>query len=77
MTSQELLMLPKGTKVKIKDSINCHLKYKIGGLLIFGNTQQESIDGGYDYDSDGYEFGISTEIGTCFEFEADDYELLH
>jgi len=76
MTIEELLRLPEGTKVKIKNSVDCHEKYKEGGFVTIGNNKIEAEEGGYDYSDDGYYFGINVpDFGSCYMFHINDYEL--
>ena len=64
----EIYKYPKGTKVRIKDSVQCHQQYYDGGTLIFQDRK--------DVDKGEYRVGIQVELGVCFDFHPDDYELI-
>lgn len=65
----EIYKYPKGTKVRIKDSVQCHQAFHDGGALIFQDRN--------DVDKGEYRVGIETEIGACFDFHPDEYELIN
>lgn len=65
----EIYKYPKGTKVRIKDSVQCHQAFHDGGALIFQDRK--------DVDKGEYRVGIKTEIGVCFDFHPDEYELIN
>lgn len=61
------MRLKEGTKVKIKDSVDCHEIYKKGGELMFDD----------DFDLGEKPYGISIkDFGYCNNFKAADYELI-
>lgn len=61
---------PAGTKVRIKDNVECHPDFHKGGLLVF---QDES----YVDDDDEYPVGINVMgLGTCYMFHPDEYEII-
>lgn len=60
---------PVGTKVRIKDNVECHPDFHKGGLLVF---QDESY-----VDDDEYPVGINVMgLGTCYMFRPDEYEII-
>lgn len=66
--TEELLMdLPRGMSIKVKDSVECPQVFKDGGILVHQSEPKYKDDKRY---------GIKTLIGTCYEFKADDYELI-
>jgi len=67
-TNKEMLSLRKGTKVKIKDSVDCADIFKKGGTLVFQSRSMQE-------DKEKL-FGIETENGICFDFSCNDYELM-
>lgn len=56
----EIYKYPKGTKVRIKDSVQCHQQYHDGGTLIF--QDRKYVDKGE------YRVGIQVEIRSLFRF---------
>ena len=64
----EIYKYPKGTKVRIKDSVQCHQRFHDGGTLIFQDKKYA--------DKDEYRVGIQIGLGACFDFHPDDYELI-
>jgi hypothetical protein len=64
----EIYKYPQGTKVRIKDNVQCHQQYHDGGTLIF--QDRKYVDKGE------YRVGIQVEFGACFDFHPDDYELI-
>ena len=67
MTEKQIMSLPKGTSIKVKDKLNCHQDYKHGGILIF---QEDS-----DKSEKEFNFGIKVLFGVCYMFPASAYEL--
>lgn len=65
----EIYKYPKGTKVRIKDSVECHKSFHDGGTLDFQSRDET--------DRDEYRVGIKTDIGVCYCFHPDDYELIN
>ena len=68
MTFEQLLNLPDGTPIKIKNStLNCHPDYKKGGTLIHQNPKGEE-----------FPFGILTDDNdkVCFLFSHLEYALI-
>jgi len=59
---------PKGTKVRIKDNVQCHQQYHDGGTLIF--QDRKYVDNGE------FRVGIQVVCGVCFDFHPDYYELI-
>lgn len=68
MKQGEIYKYPKGTKVRIKDSVQCHQKFHDGGNLVFQDKE--------DVDKGEYRVGIQVEFGVCFDFHPEDYELI-
>ena len=69
MTTEQIIMsLPEGTKVRIKDDVECHEMYKEWGKLTFGQL---------DEDCDDHEnlYGIVANGCVCYEFEAHEYVI--
>lgn len=64
----EIYKYPKGTKVRIKDSVLCSKKFHNGGKLVFQKARNA--------DKDEYRVGIQVEKGICFCFHPDEYELI-
>ena len=64
----EIYKYPKGTKVRIKDSVQCHQKYHDGGSLIFQDR--------FCVEEGEYCVGIQVEDGVCFDYHPNDYELI-
>jgi hypothetical protein len=67
-TNKEMLKLPFGTLVKIKDSYDCDLIYKKGGKLVFQTVSQ--------MDDGDRQFGILVEDAVNFSFSCTAYELI-
>lgn len=67
MTEKEIMALPKGTKIRVKQKIKtCHTDYKIGGVLTFQDNSDKLIK--------EFNFGIRVLFGVCYEFPASCYE---
>ncbi len=66
-TNAEILSLKPGTIVRIKAHVDCSPIYKKGGELVFQSV--------HSMDDDEMPFGIKTEVGMCFNFSCNDYEL--
>ena len=64
----EIYRYQRGTKVRIKDSVQCHPMYHEGGILIF-QSRDEVEDG-------EYRVGMEVGDGVCFDFHPDMYELV-
>jgi len=80
MTKEDIVNLPKDTKVRIINCEDCHPAYKRGGTISF-NDWSKHLDNSEDVE-DLKEFGISIEdfgdgtAGVCYNFEASQYELV-
>jgi len=71
-----ILELEEGTKVKIRKDVKCAEIFHNGGNLIFGNSKEEAEEGDYDFDEDGFYFGIEIEEGVSYRFKASEYVLI-
>lgn len=60
--------LPYGTKVRIKDNVPCHSKYKKGGKLVF-QKEEDALN-------NEYTIGIEVKFGVCYEFHPSQYEII-
>lgn len=69
MNKGEIYKYPKGTKVRIKDNVECHQKFHDGGTLTFQDKGEK--------DRDEYRVGIKVDFGVCHCFHPDDYELIN
>jgi len=67
MTEKEIMSLPKGTSIKVKNKIKCCQDYKHGGILTFQDD--------CDKDEKEFNFGIKVLFGVCYMFPASAYEL--
>lgn len=67
LTNREIMRMPEGTKIRVKADVDCHPKYKEGGILSFDD----------DCESGEKPFGISIQgFGYCNSFKAAEYELI-
>jgi hypothetical protein len=67
-TNKEMMCLPEGTTVRIKSNVDAHEEFHNGGALVF-QTLSELEDGESLY-------GILTASGICWDFRAEDYEVV-
>jgi hypothetical protein len=67
-TNKEIMAMPYGTLVKIKDHYKCDSIYKKGGKLVFQTISQT--------DDDEKQFGIEVEFGPSYIFPAAAYQLI-
>lgn len=68
-TNKEMMRLPEGIRVKIKDSATSVEDYRTGGYLVFQTRDM--------LEDNERLFGIvSPDWGICFDFKAQDYEVI-
>ena len=67
-TPEEILALKPGSLVKIRDHATKDSILKKGGKLVFQKNSER--------DKDEYRFGIQTELGVCYTYHSNDYELI-
>lgn len=72
MTETQIKRLNKGARIRVIESVKCHPMYKKGGTLIFQPYM--------DCTNNEYTYGIECQIGNtynrCFEFIADELEII-
>lgn len=68
LTNKQILSLPEGTKIRVKDHVKAHQKFKDGGVLTIDYDNMEPGD---------RPFGIAINgFGACYSFKAAEYELI-